>query len=137
PPAGGGRPAPRSPESGRRGPESEADGAAGHTQGVGRTDRDRHAPRRASNPGPPVPPAGAAPPNAQQDPAPRGDGPPMPVTLATLSPDRPPADHPPPPTDRGRAWLARLAAGGPALPAVVPAALPPADRGPAEHDAVA
>lgn len=99
------------------------------------TDRDRHAPRRASNPGPADPPAGAAPPTAHQDSDPRGDGPPMSLSVATRSPVRPPADSPP--FDRGRAWLSRLFAGDFAFPAVVPAAVPPAGRGPAEHDAVA
>jgi hypothetical protein len=61
----------------------------------------------------------------------------MSVSLVTRSPGCPPADTPRPAPDRGRAWLARLFGGDFAFPAVVPAPLPPAGRGPAEHDAVA
>src|SRR5262245_41782515 len=101
------------------------------------TDRDRHAPRRASNPGPLIAPTGDAPPTAQQDTAPRGDGPPMSLSVGPRFPGRPTADHPPPSLDRGRVWLARLFAGDFAFPALVPTPIPHAGRGPAEHDAVA
>ena len=65
----------------------------------------------------------------------------MPLTLTPRTTHgRPTTDSPTPtpaPNDRGRSWLARAFAGDYALPAVVPAAVPPADRTPAEHHAVA
>jgi hypothetical protein len=56
------------------------------------------------------------------------------ATIATRSPSRP---HPAAdPTDRGRAWLARLFAGDFAFPTITPAPLPPAARPAAESDAL-
>lgn len=91
------------------------------------TDRELHAPHTA----PPAPRPPALPDHTHE-----GNGSLMSATIATRTPVR---THPALAdlADRGRAWLARLFAGDFAFPTVPLAALPAAERHPAEHDALA
>lgn len=90
------------------------------------TDRESHAP----HPAPPAPRPPAPPDHTHE-----GNGSLMSATIATRTLVRPqPALTDP--ADRGRAWVARLFAGDFAFPTVPLAALPAAERHPAEHDAL-